>query len=116
MSTENMGIDKGMAVYGIDGKDLGTISHVWTAIEETPTTFHNYFKVDEGGFLGIGERVLYIPFEAVETVVSGESVAVNCSREQCIDLYSTKPEAIKKKEAAIAEGAVIAATTPVIFH
>ena len=116
MSTENMGIEKGMTVYGSDGEELGEISHVWTNVGETPTSPRDYFVVSEGGFLGIGARSLYIPFDAAVSVVPGESVTVNCNGGQCIDLYTAKPAGIKKKESAIAEAAPTAATSTVIFH
>lgn len=102
MATENIGIEKGMEVYGLDGEDLGKISHVWTDVEETPTSPQNYFVVSEGGFLGIGERTLYVPFDAADAVIPGNSVTIGCSKEHCIDLYTVKPEGIKKKESTIA--------------
>lgn len=118
MSTENMGIEDGMKAYGSEGEQLGTVSRVWADVEEAPTASEGYLQVNEGGFLGIGETRLYIPFGAVEEVIPGESVTVSCTKEQCADLYVTKPLFIKKKEEQImqAEAAVIASTTPVIFH
>ncbi|HEX8917504.1 MAG TPA: PRC-barrel domain-containing protein [Chloroflexota bacterium] len=118
MSTQNAVIEPGMRVYVSDGEELGAISHVWTGLEETPASSLDYFKVTEGGFLGIGETALYIPFSAVDTVVPGESVTVNCGQEECIHRFTTKPDVVKKQERKVtqAEAAVIAATTPVVFH
>jgi hypothetical protein len=116
MSTKNLEIEKRMKVHASNGDDLGRISHVWTDVGETPTSPQDYIVVTEGGFLGIGGRSLYIPFDAVASVVPGESVTVNCNQEQCHDLYTTKPEGIKKKEAAIAAAAATGSVTPVIFH
>lgn len=116
METKHMGIEKGMRVFAADDSDLGKITHIWTDVGDTPNSPQNYLVAGEGGFLGIGEHDLYIPFEAVDTVVPGESVTVTCTRDECIDLYTAKPEGIKKKEAMIAEGAIVASTTQVIFH
>jgi len=54
-------------------------------------TATGYFKVDQGGILGIGARELYFPFSAVSTVVLGDNVTVNCIKDECTDLYATKP-------------------------
>lgn len=116
MSADNSGIEKGMKVYTSGGGDLGKITHVWTGVGDSPTSPQDYFVVGEGGFLGIGEQYLYIPFDAIEVVVPGESITVNCSQEKCIDLYAAKPEGIRKKELTIAQAAVVASTTQVIFH
>lgn len=116
MDTRNMEIEKGMRVIAADDSDLGNVTHMWTDVGETPTSPQNYFVVGEGGFLAIGEHHLYIPFEAVERVVPGASVTVTCAKDECIDLYTAKPEGIKKKETLIAEAAVVASTTQVIFH
>lgn len=51
-----------------------------------------YLKVDQGGILGIGAKELYFPFSAVTDVVPGENVTVNCAKDQCGDLYGTKPD------------------------
>lgn len=51
-----------------------------------------YLKVQHGGVLGIGGTSLYIPFNAVQNVVPGESVTVNCTADTCGEMYGTKPD------------------------
>lgn len=121
MSADTSRIEKGMTVYTLDGGELGTVKHIWTEGEETPTSSQDYLEAGEGGFFGIGEHDLYIPFDAVVSVVPGSSVTVNCSREECIDLYAAKPDFIEKQEDEIrkkvaANAAITASTTQVIFH
>jgi hypothetical protein len=50
-----------------------------------------YFKVDHGGFLGIGAKELYFPFDAIETVVAGENITVKCARDDCDAFFATRP-------------------------
>lgn len=116
MDAKYLEIEKGMRVIAADDTDLGKVTHIWTDVGGAPTAPQNYFVASEGGFFGMGERSLYIPFEAVERAVPRESVTVTGTGEECIALYSAKPEAIKKKEVLTAEAAVVASTTPVIFH
>lgn len=114
MAAEMAGIHKGMHVYGSDGEDLGTIARIWTDVATSSTGPQDYLAVIEGGFLGIGERTLYIPLDAVEAVIPGKSVTVSCSRDQALDLHAIKPDGIKKKEQELA--AIVASTTSVTFH
>jgi PRC-barrel domain protein len=118
MSADTMGIDKGMAVYTLDGGELGTVRHIWVDDGEIPASPQDYLEAGEGRFLGIGEHDLYIPFDAVVSVVPGASVTVNCSREECVALYAAKPDFIEKQEDELRKkvAAITAATNPVIFH
>ncbi|HZU12540.1 MAG TPA: hypothetical protein VFB58_06840 [Chloroflexota bacterium] len=50
-----------------------------------------YFKVDQGGILGIGAKELYIPFSAVTSVDPGNCVTLNCTKDECDNAYSQKP-------------------------
>lgn len=118
MSADTMGIEKGMAVYTLDGGELGTVKHIWTDDGEPSDPAQDYLEAGEGGFLGIGEHDLYIPFDAVVSVVPGTSVTVNCGREECVDLYAAKPDSVEKQEDELRKKAAViaASTTPVIFH
>jgi hypothetical protein len=43
-----------------------------------------YFEVDHGGFLGIGAKALYVPYSAVQQVIPGDRVVLNCTKDECI--------------------------------
>lgn len=60
--------------------------------EKAAMTDGGYFKVGQGGILGIGSRDLYIPFSAVDTVVPADNVTVRCTKDECIDRYATGPD------------------------
>lgn len=51
-----------------------------------------YFQVRHGGFLGIGASDLYIPFTAVCDCVPDQNVTVNCTKDECAQLYARKPD------------------------
>lgn len=53
-----------------------------------------YFEVDHGGFLGIGTQHLYIPYSAVQSVEPGSSVTLNCTKDECANLYQNNPAQI----------------------
>jgi hypothetical protein len=55
-------------------------------------TSTGYFKVEHGGILGIGAKDLYIPFSAVTTTVPGQNVTIDCTKDECADRYSQKPD------------------------
>jgi ribosomal 30S subunit maturation factor RimM len=60
----------------------------------TPTGEQQYLKVKHGGLLGIGAEELYVPLSAVQNIVPGESVTINCTKDTCGDVYGTKPAAL----------------------
>lgn len=57
-----------------------------------PAGRQSYLKVDQGGILGIGAKELYIPSSAVQTVVPGDNLTVNCTKDTCDDMYGNKPD------------------------
>lgn len=50
-----------------------------------------YFEVDQGGILGIGAKHLYVPFSAVQNVVPGDRVVLNCIKDQADASFENKP-------------------------
>jgi hypothetical protein len=99
--------DVGAGTAGTYGTPTGTSDIVTEEVTTTPTgtpggtfaetttstgaTSPGYFKVDQGGILGIGAKELYIPFSAVSTVVPGENVTVSCTKDECGTRFGTKP-------------------------
>jgi hypothetical protein len=41
--------------------------------------------------MGLGAQELYVPFAAVEDVISGERVVLNCVKDECRNLYANRP-------------------------
>jgi hypothetical protein len=71
----------------------GTVADLQTTtVSPDPAGDQTYLKVEHGGILGIGATDLYIPFSAVQTVVPGDNLTVNCTKDTCGDLYGTKPD------------------------
>jgi hypothetical protein len=62
-----------------------------TTVTPNPAAGQRYLKVNHGGVLGIGAKELYIPFDAVDDVVPGDNVTVNCAKDACADTYGNKP-------------------------
>jgi hypothetical protein len=103
-------VQTGMDVIDPTGNTVGTVADIidvqaYSATDTTsggvvddtvstaPTSGgQRYLKVDHGGILGIGAQHLYIPFTAVQNVVPGESLTVNCTTDTCGDMYGTKPD------------------------
>lgn len=71
----------------------GTISD-YDVTSVTPTGEQRYLTVKHGGLLGIGAEELYVPLSAVQNIVPGESVTINCTKDTCGDMYGTKPAAL----------------------
>jgi sporulation protein YlmC with PRC-barrel domain len=99
MATNLQMIDKGMEVYDSMGEKIGSVADVYAVAAEsqtstlTPTsTAGTMFKVNEGGVLGIGATVLYVPFNAVANVDPGDSVTLNCTQADAERQYATKPD------------------------
>ncbi len=56
-----------------------------------PAGDQRYLEVKHGGVLGIGAEELYVPLSAVQNIVPGDSVTINCTKDTCGDMYGTKP-------------------------
>jgi hypothetical protein len=78
-------IQEGMHVYGSDGEELGNVAEVY------PMTSTNCFKVDQGGFLGIAVKELYVPLDAVQTADPASGVILSCTKEEADVLFEEKP-------------------------
>lgn len=126
MVTSVTDIQTGMEVFGTDGEKIGKVAEVYPNAESTgpmssgvsspagvgdiiteevnvtpPSAMEGlsgYVKVDHGGILGIGTQHLYIPFSALSNVLPGENVTVSCTKDQCRDLYGTKPDFVETEE------------------
>jgi hypothetical protein len=59
-------------------------------------TDERYFKVQQGGILGIGGKSLYIPFSAVQDVVAGDSVTLDCTKDECDARYGSMPASLQQ--------------------
>ncbi|HEX6509030.1 MAG TPA: hypothetical protein VF221_15485 [Chloroflexota bacterium] len=52
-----------------------------------------YFKVSEGGVLGIGAKNLYVPFSAVDTVATEDgSITLSVTKDEAENRFNTKPD------------------------
>ncbi|MDQ2742889.1 MAG: hypothetical protein M3Z66_11425 [Chloroflexota bacterium] len=65
-----------------------------TTITSNPPGSQRYLTVDQGGTPGIVGKELYIPFNAVQSVVPGQSVTVNCTKDTCGTLYNKKADVL----------------------
>jgi hypothetical protein len=75
--------------------ETGTVADLQTTtVTPDPSGDQTYLKVEHGGILGIGATDLYIPFSAVQTVVPGDNLTVNCTKDTCGDLYGDKPDVL----------------------
>jgi hypothetical protein len=113
MVTNLAGIENGMAVYDLNGDKIGSVDDVLTVEAHSQKSLNDPFageadgglgttgtgspagnsmlKVNQGGVLGIGAKTLYIPFDAVQNIAPGDSVTINCTKDQCGNLYGEKP-------------------------
>lgn len=113
MVTNIAGIENGMAVYDSNGDKIGSVDDVLTveaysqkglndpyagSVDDGTVTAgsgsgsgNSMIKVNQGGVLGIGAKTLYIPFDAVQNIAPGDGVTINCTKDQCDNLYSQKP-------------------------
>jgi hypothetical protein len=94
----NLGdIHAGMEVFGLDGKQIGTVGHVWLTPrdamspgETPPAEFspspvaHSFFEVQRS------DAPLYVPFGAVTVLFPGENVTLDCTEHECLHLYRRK--------------------------
>jgi PRC-barrel domain len=119
MITNLSGI-QGMDVFDTNGEKVGTVADVLaiqlfsqnstpdTSVDTVPTAGEvaytggsfdsgtagdgTILKVARGGIMGIGATDLYIPVKDVQTVVPGENLTINRTKDACDNLYSNKPE------------------------
>jgi ribosomal 30S subunit maturation factor RimM len=113
MVTNIAGIENGMAVYDLNGEKIGTVDDVLTVEAHSQSSLNDPYaggagdalgttstgsngnnsllKVSQGGVLGIGATELYVPFDAVQNIAPGDGVTVNCTKDQCGNLYAQKP-------------------------
>lgn len=71
---------RGLDVYDRDGDQIGSVEDLYVDTEERKVRF---LDVVAGGFLGLGEKHLLIPLEAV-TDHDGDRVNINRHREQVL--------------------------------
>lgn len=60
-------------------------------------TSTGWFKISEGGILGIGAKDLYIPFSAVSTI-SPDGVFLNCTKDQAEQQYQQEPDFLQNQD------------------
>jgi hypothetical protein len=93
-------IERGMDVYGSDGEKIGHVTEVFGSefgsdqpgvappTGTTPTgTPLPFLTVHREGILGIGSKEFHIPAEAVQNVLPGDRVELNCTKTECEDRY-----------------------------
>jgi hypothetical protein len=51
-----------------------------------------YFKVSEGGILGLGAKDLFVPFTAVETVAADGVVTLSYTKDEVDSRFDDKPD------------------------
>ena len=88
---------------GTGGSAAGATAGSATGATSTvapPAMTTGYFKVDQGGILGIGAKHLYVPYDAVDDVVPGESVTLNCTKDEADAQYGTKPDFIQENQSS----------------
>jgi sporulation protein YlmC with PRC-barrel domain len=72
---------RGLDAYDTNGEEIGTVEGLYVDEEERKVRF---LDVAAGGFLGLGEKNLLIPVEAVREVKE-DGVVVDQSREKVVD-------------------------------
>jgi hypothetical protein len=63
----------------------GQVSPATPAVTQAAT---GYLKVNQGGFLGIGAKELYVPLSAVQNVIPGDRVVLNCTKDEASTMYA----------------------------
>lgn len=76
----------GMAVIGQDGKEVGEVSDVLVGEDGMMQSI----VVDQGGFLGIGEKSIALELSAVD--IQDDGVHINMTDEQLAELPEWEPE------------------------
>lgn len=99
-------IQDGMDVYDCDENKIGVIADVYPNLgsygdEQAQVSVEpgvEYFKVDQGGILGIGAKHLYIPFTAIETVNMNDGrLTINCTKQQADGMFDQKPAFLQNR-------------------
>jgi sporulation protein YlmC with PRC-barrel domain len=84
---------RGCEVIDRDGRELGDVDGLLVDREEQKVRF---LEVGAGGFLGIGERILSIPVDAI-SVVEGKTVRVGRSRDELAGSPIYDPDVVQDK-------------------
>lgn len=63
-----------------------------TATATRTTGDTGYFKVSEGGFLGLGAKDLFIPFTAIETVAADGVVTLSYAKDDVASNFNREPD------------------------
>ncbi len=93
-------ITKGMDVYDTMDAKIGSVAEVYANVGAAAGTSSfsgsgtatGYFKVDQGGVLGLGATELYIPFSAVQMVDAADNrLTLNCTKARADDMYQNQP-------------------------
>jgi len=101
VSTPAFTIQEGMKIVGADGKELGTVSRV---VRHAPATDglpgaldaeSGYLIVDHKTLLGLAVKHYYVPFAAVRDVAPGDCATLSCTKDECGQRYSSKPEGLQ---------------------
>jgi hypothetical protein len=100
VSTPAFTIQEGMEIFGADGKELGTVSHV---VRHTPPdglsdaldVESGYLIVDHKALLGLAAKHYYVPFAVVRDVAPADCVTLSCTKDECGQRYSSKPEGLQ---------------------
>jgi sporulation protein YlmC with PRC-barrel domain len=93
LSTETL---LGSDVKSSQGEGLGKIKHLMV---EPRTGRVTYAVVGMGGFLGMGEKSVLVPWHTIEVAHNGNSIVLNVSRQ----VLQQAPSSAKGKEAEFAE-------------
>jgi hypothetical protein len=95
----NLSDIKGMDVFDPDGEKVGTVADVFAVpafghsnFDSDPAGEGRILKVERGGIMGIDATDLYIPVKDVQSVVPGQYLTINCSKDVCDNLYAKKPD------------------------
>ncbi len=72
---------RGNDVYGVDGQRIGSVDDLYIDRQERKVRF---LEVGVGGFLGVGEKHLLVPVEAV-TRVGEARVTIEPGREKVVE-------------------------------
>jgi sporulation protein YlmC with PRC-barrel domain len=89
-------VRQGMDVYCSDGEKVGTVADVnigtvtGAPTITTATEERSYFRVERGGFLGIGGEDFYVPAEVVQQV-GDDRVTLGCASGELESVVFTGP-------------------------
>jgi hypothetical protein len=79
------------ADFGMNATGPATIEQQYGEPHPMDTAETGYFAVDEGGMLGMGTTQLYVPFDAVMTVLAGDRLTLSCTKDEAGSRFATKP-------------------------